>query len=118
MKIFLIILLIPFLSFFKSIEEGFISNSANNAAVPSFTTTPDGKIILSWVETEKISKKVSFFYSIFDGYTFGEKIKVPIVDSASTHAEGMPRLAIKKDGSMIVTFELKKDNPTSRFGSG
>ena len=117
MKIFLIILLIQILSFIKSIEEGVISNSANNAAVPSFTTTPNGKIVLSWVETEKISKKVLFFYSIFDGYTFGEKIKVPIVDSASTHAEGMPRLAIKKDGSMIVTFEIKKDNPTSRFGS-
>ncbi|WP_435355859.1 sialidase family protein [Emticicia sp. SJ17W-69] len=117
MKIFLIILLIPFLSFIKSIEEGVISNVVNSAAVPSFTNSPDGKIILSWVETEKISKKVSFFYSIYDGYLFGEKIKVPIVDSASTHAEGMPRLAIKKDGSMIVTFELKKDNPTSRFGS-
>ncbi len=39
MKIFLIILLIPFLSFFKSIEEGFISNSANNAAVPSGVVT-------------------------------------------------------------------------------
>jgi len=108
MKIFLIILLIPILSFIKSIEEGVISNSANNAAVPSFTTTPDGKIVLSWVETEKISKKVLFFYSIFDGLSFGKKIKVPIVDSASTHAEGMPRLSIKKDGSMIVTFELKK----------
>jgi ABC-type multidrug transport system ATPase subunit len=75
----------------------------------------DGKIVLSWVETEKISKKVLFFYSIFDGLSFGKKIKVPIVDSASTHAEGMPRLAIKKDGSMIVTFELKKDNPKKQI---
>jgi hypothetical protein len=97
-------------------QENIISDSKNQAYDPSFTTSVDGKIILSFVEKDK-NNKVKFYYSLYDGNAFGNKIYVPIIDSASTHAEGMPRLAIKKDGSMVVSFEIKKNNPTSRFGS-
>lgn len=97
-------------------QENIISDSNNQAYDPSFTTSTDGKIIMSFVEKDK-NNKIKFYYSYYDGNTFGSKIYVPIIDSAATHAEGMPRLAIKKDGSMIVSFEIKKNNPTSRFGS-
>ncbi|WP_460470059.1 sialidase family protein [Emticicia fontis] len=103
-------------SFMKVDKDTTISNPSNTAAVPSFSTMPDGKVVLSWTEKDAL-KKISFFYSIYDGKGFGQTIKVPVVDSATTHAEGMPRLTIKKDGSMIVSFELKKDNPISKFGS-
>jgi hypothetical protein len=96
-------------------QENIISDSNNQAFGPSFTTTSDGKIILSFVEKDA-QKRVKFYFCYFDGNKFGPKNYVPIVDSASTHAEGMPRLAVKKDGSMIVTFEIKKENSASRFG--
>ncbi|WP_259015833.1 exo-alpha-sialidase [Emticicia fluvialis] len=108
--------IIGLFSFRKANDENQISSPANAGAIPSFTTTAKGDIVLSWVEKDA-QKKVSFYYSLFDGTGFGKPRRVPIVDSAATHAEGMPRLSIKKDGSMIVSFELKKDNPTSRFGS-
>jgi hypothetical protein len=117
MKYIIIILLLPFIKFTK-LNEAILNES--HAMTPSFTKSADGKVYLSWIESEKkgINKpKISFFYSTFEDNTFSKKIRVPIVDSAATHAEGMPRLAIKKDGSMIVTFELKKSNPTSRFGA-
>ena len=116
MKNLIYLLLIVIVSFTKIETENLISNPANIAAVPSFTTTPDGKVVLSWTERDAL-KKVSFYYSIYDGKGFNAPIKVPVVDSATTHAEGMPRLTVKKDGSMIVSFELKKDNPVSKFGS-
>lgn len=116
MKNLIYLSLITLLSFTKVDNEIVVSNPANVAAVPSFSTMPDGKVVLSWTERDNL-KKVSFLYSIYDGKGFTQPIKVPVVDSATTHAEGMPRLTVKKDGSMIVSFELKKDNPTSKFGS-
>jgi hypothetical protein len=114
-KIFALILII--LTVVKSYaQENIISDSNNQASVPSFTTTSEGKIILSFVEKDA-ENKIKFYYCYFDGKNFGTKNYVPIIDSASTHAEGMPRLAIKKDGSLIVTFEIKKNNPASKFGS-
>ena len=97
-------------------QDSVISDSKNQGFNPSFTETHNGEILLSFVEKDS-EKKVRFYYCKFDGKTFGPKNYVPITDSAATHAEGMPRMAVKKDGSMIVTFEIKKYNPTSRFGS-
>lgn len=108
--------IISLFSFRNADPENAISSPANAGAIPSFTTTAKGDIILSWVEKDA-QKKVSFYYSIYNGTGFNKPVQVPIVDSAATHAEGMPRLSVKKDGSMIVSFELKKDNPSSRFGS-
>ena len=112
-----IILVLHLLFFIKiQAQENIISDASKQASVPSFTTTVDGKIVLSFVEKDA-ENHTRFYYCYFDGNTFGSKNYVPIIDSASTHAEGMPRLAIKKDGSMVVTFEIKKNNPGSRFGS-
>lgn len=97
-------------------QENIISDSNNQAYDPSFTTSADGKIIMSFVEKDN-NNKIKFYYSYYEGNTFGPKNYVPIIDSAAIHAEGMPRLAIKTDGSMVVSFEIKKNNPTSRFGS-
>lgn len=115
-KIIIYFALVTLMAFRKEDKGIIVSNPVNTAAVPSFTSTAKGEVILSWTEKDA-SNKVSFYYSIYNGKGFNSPVKVPIVDSATTHAEGMPRLTIKKDGSMIVSFELKKDNPTSRFGS-
>lgn len=115
-KILICLSIIALVAFNKANNETVISNPANIAAVPSFSTMPDGKVVLSWTEKDAL-KKVSFLYSIYDGNGFTQPVRVPVVDSASTHAEGMPRMTVKQDGSMIVSFELKKDNPSSRFGS-
>ena len=116
MKKVFTLLLVILVSVKSYTQENIISDSKNLASVPSFTTTPDGKIVLSFVEKDA-ENKIKFYYCYFDGKNFGRKNYVPIIDTASTHAEGMPRLAIKKDGSMTVTFEIKKNNPASRFGS-
>ncbi|MFN8431550.1 MAG: sialidase family protein [Spirosomataceae bacterium] len=97
-------------------QEFVVSDSKNQGFNPSFTKTKNGEILLSFVEKDT-AKKVRFYYCKFDGKALGPKNYVPIADSAATHAEGMPRMAVKNDGSMIVTFEIKKFNPASRFGS-
>lgn len=116
MKNLIYLALVALVSFTEVDNEIIVSDPINTAAVPSFTTMPNGNVVLSWIERDTL-KKVSFYYRIYDGKGFSQPVKVPVVDSAATHAEGMPRLIVKKDGSMIVSFELKKNNPSSRFGS-
>lgn len=80
----------------------------NNASMPRFTTDERGRTVLSWVE--KQGEKASFFYSVSadGGQTFSDKIRVPVLPGVSVHAEGMPKVAFKSDGTVLALFEVKK----------
>ena len=58
-------------------QENIISDSNNQAYDPSFTTSTDGKIIMSFVEKDK-NNKIKFYYSYYDGNTFGSKSMFPL----------------------------------------
>lgn len=93
-----------------------VSNHHFTATSPSFTTLPSGKPVVSWIEEDSTEKK-SFYYSIYENGEFGEATKIPTPDSIATHAEGMPRLAFKATGEMLLTYEMAKGDKVSRFGS-
>lgn len=93
-----------------------LSDSQNVGATPRFTIDPEGNPVLSWVE--KVDEKVNLFFfavSKDGGHTFSEKISVKVPEKISTHAEGMPKIAFKKDGEIIASFEMSKPTPTDRF---
>lgn len=83
--------------------------------VPRLTTDANGKPLLSWVE--KISEKEAAFYFAVavNGQTFGEKIRVKAPAAISSHAEGMPKIAVKGDGTIIAVFEVPNPTAESRF---
>jgi len=85
-----------------------LSNAKFTGATPRFTTDHRGNPVLSWVE--KDGDKAHFYFAISenDGRTFGKKIKINAPTELTVHAEGMPRVAFKADGSIWATFELKK----------
>ncbi|SOD89399.1 sialidase family protein [Spirosoma fluviale] len=95
--------------------ETAISNPQFTGAVPHLTTDATGKPLLSWVE--KISEKETAFYFAIaaNGQTFGEKIRVNAPVTISTHAEGMPKLAVKADGTLLAVYEVPSPTPESRF---
>ena len=64
-----------------------VSNPANQALDPSFALKSNGDVVLSWVE--KSADGVKFFRKVNQG----PAEQVPIDKKASTHAEGMPKLA-------------------------
>ncbi len=87
-----------------------LSNEKFTGATPRFTTDHRGNPVLSWVE--KDGEKALFYFAISEngGQTFGKKIKINAPTELTVHAEGMPRVAFKADGSIWATFEIK--NPT------
>ncbi|GAB4047410.1 exo-alpha-sialidase [Spirosoma litoris] len=116
MKSLLITLLLFSLIAEKPANETAVSNPQFVGAVPRLTTDASGNPLLSWVEKE--SDKGSIFYfavSKDGGQTFGEKIRVKAPATLSAHAEGMPKIAEKSDGTLLAVFEVPNPTPASRF---
>lgn len=93
-----------------------LSDSQRVGMTPRFTTDNKGKPVLSWAE--KDGEKGSYFFfakSNDGGATFEEKIKVSVPEKFSVHAEGIPKIAFKKNGEILALFELSKPTPTERF---
>jgi hypothetical protein len=93
-----------------------ISDSQNVGATPRFVKDVNGNPVLSWVEKEG-DKVNRFFFAISKdgGVTFSEKMMVKVPETISTHAEGMPKMAFKKNGEIVASFEMSKPTPTERF---
>jgi hypothetical protein len=89
-----------------------LSDSQRVGTTPRFTTDANGKPVLSWAEKDGDKENFFFFAKSNDGgATFGEKIKVKLPEKYSIHAEGMPKIAFKKSGEIIATFEVVKPTP-------
>ncbi|MEY2940327.1 MAG: hypothetical protein RJA67_12 [Bacteroidota bacterium] len=86
-----------------------VSNTANQALDPSFALKSNGDVVLSWVE--KSANGVLFFRKVNQG----PAEQVPMDKKASTHAEGMPKLAYKADGTCILLYEMNRPTVASRF---
>ncbi|GAB3249103.1 hypothetical protein GCM10027347_05940 [Larkinella harenae] len=92
----------------KPVREVRLSNPQFVGATPRLTRDHRQKPVLSW--TEKEGKTVAFYFSVSDddGRTFGPRIRVQTPAVFSAHAEGMPKVAFKKDGTILATFEVSK----------
>ena len=100
----------------KPANETTVSNPQFAGAVPRLTTDAAGNPLLSWVE--KISDKEAAFYFALSkdgGQIFGEKVRVKAPTELSAHAEGMPKIAVKSDGTLLAVFEVPRPVSESRF---
>jgi hypothetical protein len=96
-----------------------LSDSRLTGSTPRFSTDRLGNAMVSWVERES-DKHVSFYFAFSTdeaghGFQFGPKIKVKVPMTLSTHAEGMPKLAQKADGTLLALVEVPRPVPESRF---
>ncbi|MVM30818.1 exo-alpha-sialidase [Spirosoma sp. HMF4905] len=100
----------------KPTKETSVSNPQFVGAVPRLTTDASGNPLLSWAEKEG-DKGSAFYFAISKdgGQTFGEKIRVKAPTTLSVHAEGMPKIAEKADGTLLAVFEVPNPTPASRF---
>jgi BNR repeat-like domain len=86
-----------------------LSDSQRVGTNPRFTTDEKGNPVLSWAEKDGDKENFFFFAKSKDGgSTFPEKISVKVPEKYSVHAEGMPKIAFKKSGEIIATFEVSK----------
>jgi hypothetical protein len=94
-----------------------ISNTKMDATAPHFTQNHLKQPVLSWIERDANGKVVRFAFAVStdEGKSFGQPIDIPIVPGISGHAEGMPKVAFKADGTIMAAYEVKRPTPESRF---
>lgn len=97
-----------------------ISDTNRIAACVSFTSDINGIPIISWAEVDSSSGKKFFKMSVFDNQKnqFAAPINIPIKQSTSIHEEGIPKIAVKGDGSIMAFYETSeptKENPYAGF---
>jgi hypothetical protein len=91
-----------------------LSDNQRVGTTPRFTTDEKGNPVLSWAEKDGDKQSLFFFAISKDGgSTFPEKISVKVPEKYSIHAEGMPKIAFKKNGEIVATFEVVKPTPES-----
>lgn len=116
MKHLFIIALLVGLTAEKPVPETTLSNPQYTGATPRLTTDAAGNPLLSWVEKQD-DKTATFYFAISTdaGLTFGPKVRVNVPANVSVHAEGMPKIAQKSDGTLLALFEVPRPVRESRF---
>ncbi|RAW02549.1 sialidase family protein [Pseudochryseolinea flava] len=71
--------------------------------------------VVAW--TEKNNGQLHFTFSISqdDGSSFVQKASILLGSSVATHAEGMPKVAFKRDGTILVAYEKKIPTATNKY---
>lgn len=83
-----------------------ISDTSHSAGSVYLTTDEKNNAVISWCETDNAGKKF-FYLSFFDTVSgnFSPAVNVPLVQNVLFHEEGMPKLAVKGDGSLVAVYE-------------
>jgi hypothetical protein len=89
--------------------------SSANAESVYLTHDNNDNPVIAW--TEKTEDRVDFLFAVSkdDGKTFSQRVSVPLCQNVATHAEGMPKVAYKKDGTIYIGYEKKLPTATNKY---
>jgi hypothetical protein len=111
----IVILFIALLSCVER-ETATFKVSSRNAEAESvyLTQNESGMPVLAW--TERANGELRFLFTTLDNNgAAGEKYEIPVPDDVATHAEGMPKVAFKKDGTVIAAYETKAPTSDNKY---
>jgi YHS domain-containing protein len=94
-----------------------LSDSSKQASCVYLTSDAENRPVISWCETDRKNGKKNYYMAFFDESSsrFLPRIPVPIEQNASFHEEGMPKVAIKADGTIIAVYETSVPSDSNRF---
>jgi hypothetical protein len=90
--------------------------SSDNAEAESIYLTHNerGLPVLAWTERE--NDELRFLFTTVDNNgKAGEPRGIPVPGDIATHAEGMPKVAFKKDGTVIAAYETKAPTTNNKY---
>jgi hypothetical protein len=92
-----------------------ISSSGKAAESVYLTHDQHDNPVVVWTEREDKDLSLWFAVSQDDGKSFTEKVPVPINGHVATHPEGMPKVAFKKDGTILAAYESKTPTQENKY---
>ncbi|HZI23861.1 MAG TPA: sialidase family protein [Chryseolinea sp.] len=92
-----------------------VSSSVNNAESVYLTRDNFDNPVILWTEKSANDLTLVFAVSYDDGNSFSQNVSVALDRDIATHAEGMPKIAFKKDGTIIVAYEKKAPTKENKY---
>lgn len=94
-----------------------VSDSTKQASCVYLTVDEKDQPVISWCETDPASSVKHFYMSFYNEQSgrFSGRINIPIEQNASLHEEGMPKLAVKGDGTIIAVYETAVGSEKNKF---
>lgn len=74
-----------------------------------------GHPVIVWTEKDDDNLMLVYAISNDDGKSFSGQVRVPLHGKIATHAEGMPKVAFKKNGTVIVAYERKAPTEQNKY---
>ncbi|NSL88494.1 exo-alpha-sialidase [Chitinophaga sp. Mgbs1] len=94
-----------------------LSHPGAIASCPYITRDTKGNVVVSWVENDSAATTGIMYYAVSndDGYTFSDAVKIPVTAGVYPHAENLPKLLYKPDGSMVVMFGVEQHDARNKY---
>lgn len=98
-------------------KERVLSFAGRDASCPFITTTTDGKIAVSWIETEGGTDTGLIYYAVSEdkGRSFSAALPVPESRGVLPHAENMPKMVFKPDGEIIAMYGVEQNDARNKY---
>jgi hypothetical protein len=108
--------LIVFTNCGKEEKMKLISSAGNKAESVYLTHDDKDNPVVAWTEVDNNNKLTLHFSMSYDnGKSFSERKSLPLSGDVATHAEGMPKVAFKKDGTIIAAYEKKIPTKENKY---
>lgn len=98
-------------------ENGAKLLSSKDASAESVYLTRDqnDNPVTVWTERKGNDLTLFFAISIDGGKSFSDKLSFPLTNDVATHSEGMPKVAFKKDGTIVAAYEKKTPTEANKY---
>lgn len=73
--------------------------------------------VVVWTEKENNQRTLFFATLSRNGKSASRRISIPLPIDVATHAEGMPKVAFKNDGSIIAAYEKNAPTKQNKYAS-
>ncbi len=94
-----------------------LSNMHNKASCVFLTKDEKNNPVISWAEVDSAGSKHFYFANWNEeSQQFIPVLTIPIASNTSIHEEGMPKIAVKGDGTLLAIYETSVPSEKSRFG--
>lgn len=94
-----------------------LSDSTRQATCVFLAADEKNRPVISWCETDRADKQKNFYMAFFDESTksFTDRISIPIEQNVNLHEEGMPKVAIKSNGTILAVYETSAPTDSNNF---
>lgn len=92
-----------------------VSTPGRQAESVYLTQDHENNPVIVWTERSQNELFLNYAISDDDGRTFTQPVSLKLANDVATHAESMPKVAFRHDGTVIAAYERKTPTPENKY---